>query len=534
MSDNDDIIPVESEKKESVETPIEPPVEVNTYSSPFSKIPSDYKHDNRTLNVPNEFNSDEELSKIVEEKTNEIEAQKPGDKAIENFIIALENLKEITANSFFGTNFAEYFKNKESQFTQKVTGDKGKAIRISNPVFTLPKSSGEMDGLNAIRFLSAATGVGHVMRIPLYHSGIVITIDAFKERKLLDLHQSIVRLNTDIGTYTKGLMYTADDVLMIKTIVEFILEHVIDTSMKNWNKDVQAIPEVLKSVILVNDIPSILAGALASIYPKGYPVFHQCINVIKGTCTYTLDAKRTPDLGDYEPDSLLDFRKVILVNNKRLSIEDKIHMTAVTPTYSLEEIKAYQKRVNYIPKYENGVSIYSNDKIEVLVNMKIATLDKYFESGIEWCTRITDMVDRIMLTDSTEGAEKRAELRNNLLNQYGSTVSLLRQTSWVDYLKINEKCEDKVYERRIVDPSTINNSLEVFGVVDGFEDNYNKAIQEFREDSIFVFSGISNFECPYCHSGQTDENSKHPALIPINLSTYFFILTAWRTRTKLE
>lgn len=527
QNDND-IIPVESEKKDSA-IATEPPVETAPYVSPFSEIPKDYKHHHRTLNVPNEYYPDTVISDVIDTKTDEIKNFQPGDKAVESFLLALDNLKEIVANSFFGNNFAEYFKNNEREWTQKVVGDKGKSIRVSNPAFSLPKTGGELDGLNAVRFLTSVTGVGHVIRIPLFHSGFVITIDAFKERRLLDLHQAIIRQNMDIGTYTKGLMYTADDVLMMKTIVEFILEHVIETSIKNWT------PEMLSKLILVDDIPTILAGALSSIYPKGYPVFHQCINTIKGTCTYSADAKRTEDLGDYDPDSLLDFRKVVLVDNRRLTIEDRIHMTPVTPTHTQEEVLKYQKRVNHLSKYEKGISIYSNDRISVSLNMKIANLETYFQVGMEWCTRVSEMVDRIMATDSTEGVDKRNELRNNLLNQYGSTVGLLRQTSWIDFLRIIEKSEDgNDIERLIVDPRTINNSLEVFGSIDGFEDQYNKAIQEFREDSLFVFTGIANFECPICHSGQTDPNSKYPSLIPINMSTYFFILTVWRTRTRLE
>ena len=528
MSNDDDIIPVEEPKKDEdqpQEVYVEPPVEKVAFSDPFGKVEKDYKHKDRTISVIGCNLTDEEIVEALKSKEESLISDNASKDQVEKFGELIEAFQEIIATSFPNKDFRDIFNKLKGDITQKVTGDQGKNIMINNPTFQLSKTNGVMEGANAVRFLSSAVKVGNVTRIPLWHSGVVITIDSFKERSLLNFHQNLIRQRMDLGTNTKGAIYSGDDIIVTTAVVEFILEHIIDCSMLDWDHN------KLKKIILTHDISSLIAGALASIYPKGYPVFHQCINTLKGACDYSIEAKRTEDLGDYLPDTMLDFRKVLWVDQSKLTLEDKIFMSSNKPTHKYEDIIAYQKRVNHNNKYIEGVEVFKNDAIKVSVNFKISNLEDYFTICNDWCTRVSDMVDKTMLTDTTSDEKKRLESRNDLLNQYAMTVNLIRQSNWIDFIRV---VDVENFERKITDIKTIQNSLEVFGGVDDFLESFNKKAQEFKEDSLFAFTGYPNYQCPKCGTSQTEENSKYPTLIPMNMISYFFILMVWRNRTKTE
>lgn len=530
MSDNinneEDTIPVEvpidsSSKEDTITQEIPSPKD--SIVEPYHEMGKNYVHKDRTINILNEYTPDKDIALTIKECGERLEKEEPTGKQIDEFSSLLEAFQEVIANNFPNNEYLKVFTRESSDWVQRINGEKGRTIGISNPVFALSKNSNELEGSNAIRFLSSAVGVGHVMRIPLWHSGIVLTLDAFKERKLLDLHQTLIRQKMDIGTNTKGASYSGDDIFVTKTIIEFILEHVIDTTLLDWDH------RKLQKLILVNDIPGIIAGALASIYPRGYPLFHQCINTLRGSCNYSIEAKRNEILGDYLPDRLLDFRKVWFVDNSRLTITDKTFMSCIKPTHKVEEILDYQKRVNNLKDWEEGRKVYENDTIEVIVNFKISNLEDYFQSCTEWCTRVADMADKVMSLDNTIDEKTRSDVRNDTLNQYAITVKLLRQTNWIDYIRV---VDSEKFVRKIIDPKTINSALEVFGQINEFDTAFHSAAQSFKEDSTFALTGLPNFKCPSCGDGQTAPNSKHPSIIPMNMISYFFILMVWRNRTR--
>ena len=517
--------PEETDSTDSV-VEQEAPETAEAITDTFNDVDPKEKKKDRTLNVLNEPSCDEELVKSLQTEEDRLLKLDPGEKAVEDFLGSIEAFQEILATLYKDMDFRGTFERASAEWINRVVGNKGKKISINHPKFSLDENSDRLEGLNAIRYLSSATGVGTVTRIPLWHSGIVLTVDAFRERRLLDLHETLVRQKMDIGTNTKGAAFTGDDVYTTTTIIDFILDHVIDTNLKDVVvSDVQE----LKNNILVSDIPALFAGALAAIYPRGYPIFHQCINTLNNSCDYAITAERTEDLGDYLPDKMLDFRKVLWVDQTRLETEDRIHMSAIKPTHSKVDITAYQKRVNNSEDTGQESEIFKNDEMAVSVRFKISTLTDYENICSEWCTRVSEMVDDTMLMDAGTNDKERMAARNEALNKYASTVNLLKQSNWIEHIKVVDRSKK---ERFITEAKTINSSLEVFGATDGFEETFNTAIQQFKENSSFAFTGLSNFTCPTCGSGQVAAGSKYPSLIPMNMVSYFFILTVWRNRTK--
>lgn len=535
FEDNNDSINVElpednaTTNDDVVITSEVPPVKNMEFAEPYFDIKDDYKQKEITLHAPMERLTGNAVTAALMDFEKVLAESDTNPKLLESFKGIVSAMEGMLFTTFNGGEFDKTFDREDSDWTQRVTGDKDKKISISNPKFNLPSKTDRLEGLNAIRYLSSVTGVSAVTKVPLWHSGIVITLDAFKERRLLELHAQLVSHRMDLGADTKGAIFSGDDVYITMAIVNFILDHVTDCTLKDYNADNLKTVEVLKQNILVLDIPALLCGALSAIYPKGYPLFHQCVEVLKGKCTYTIDAEKSVELGDYKPDSLLDFRKVLWVDKSRLDQDDKHHMSAPNASHTFEEVKAYQKKVNRVQKFDSPVNIYGDENIKLSVKYKIPTLEEYEVSATAWCNKVTELVDKTIAIDNTLTENERLKRRNEILNQYAITLDLLKQVHWIDYISIVDQ-DNNV--RTIEDANTINKTIEVFTELDGYNESYNSNLQVYKEYMAFALTGLPNFICPVCKNGQTEQGSKYPSLIPMNMVSYFFILMVWRNLIK--
>lgn len=513
------------EKGTTEDIPVETPKVVieKNYDEPYF-VPEQTKHfPHVTMHAPNVRSTPTEHMERLKEYRAVIENAEGSDEKIEAFNDLFNAYQALFTTIFDEGEFDRTFDREGSEWVQSIEGEQGKPVRISNPKFNLDKTADTLEGLNAMRYLSSITGVSTVSRIPCWHSGLVITIDSFKERELLDLNQSLIRNRMDLGNNTKGASFSGDDVYTTAVLLDFIIDHVLDTNLIDWDRT------KLRELMLTLDIPAILVGTLAAIYPKGYPLFHQCANVPLNKCNYSITAKRTPDLGDFVPDTMLDFRKTLWVDKTKLSIEDRVHMSKVKPTYTFEEIKAYQMRVNKLGKYESGVSLFKNDETEIFINFKIPSLKTYGDVCSNWCITISDMVDKMLKMDKGLTDEERATARNDALNSYALTLDLLKQSNWIDYIRTTDSSG---VSRRIIKAKDIENALEIFSRLEDFNETFTKAVLNFKEDMTFAFTGLPNFECPECHSGQILPGAKNPSLIAINAVSYFFTLMEWRNLTR--
>lgn len=496
------------------------------YEPPYNTPSTEKDYPYVTMHAPNVRLAIQDHIENLKKFQEVIKNAEANDESLKHFNDLVNSYQAMFTTIYDKGEFNNAFDREDSDFSQTVEGDGGRKIRISNPKFSLDKNSDRLEGLNAIRYLSSVTGVSSVSRIPLWHSGIVITVDSFKERELLDLNQALIRQRLDLGNNTKGASFSGDDVYTTAIIIDFILDHVIDC---NLIVERDSYVEILRDLILVNDIDSMITGALSAIYPKGYPLFHQCFNVPLGLCDYTITAERTAEMGDFKPDSLLDFKKVLWVDKSKLNVAARQHMSAIKATHTVQQVKEYQMEVNKLGSFAQGAELFKNDDIIVKMHYKIPTLRQYAEACSQWCTTVTEMVDKTLALDTGMNEEDRAGKRNEALTQYALTLDLLKQSNWIDYV---ETIDGEGMVRRINEEKTIANAMEVFSRLENFNQNFNESVQKFKEETKISLSGLPNFECPKCHSGQVPAGAKYPSLIPMNMTSYFFTLMEWRNLTR--
>lgn len=470
--------------------------------------------------LPNHLVDDDHLEKCVD-NLNEIakEFKDDNDK--------LQSLKDMAANFYqiglntFGNDFSNFFINNAETISQYLVGAGGVPLRIKPLKTDISKSIDTLSGTTAIRYIRKLTGGGSVTKIPLWDSGIVVTLDAFTEAEILELNVALMSNNIILGRQTRGSVFTGDDVHIVMVIVEFILNHVIETTVIPS----QLTKSSLQKQILVSDVPSLLTGALAAIYPNGYPIFHACINTAKDACDYVITANKREN-GDYEPDSLLDFTKMLWIREDLFTTEDILHMSAAPNTHSLADIKSYQaKRLDkYKEQYKTLYDLHSTEKYNISVSFKTPTLFEYSTMANEWIRSAKATAERALQNNNDIPEENKIQYRNKIMSDYAKLTDMVKVQCWIDYLTVSS--DDGL--KTINDKSSIREILADLTNQDGISEALHLNMKEFKENFISSFTGINNFKCPKCGTGQTDPDSKYPSLIPINMCSFFLSLSQWK------
>ena len=133
----------------------------------------------------------------------------------------LDAFYKISINTY-GDNYKAFFERNVGSLVQYVVGAKGSAVRIGYPTFNLDDNGETLSGKTALRYLNKITKTGNVTKIPLWHSGLVVTVDPFSEQEMLDLNMVLERQQIQLGMETRGASFTGDDIHVVCNIVDFI------------------------------------------------------------------------------------------------------------------------------------------------------------------------------------------------------------------------------------------------------------------------------------------------------------------------
>jgi len=513
---------------EEVPVPPAAPIHNNPIISPF-KEPEEYDESQVTLNLQGDVVSREELAKLIVDY--KIRLQKSGvNPDGDTTLSELQRSKAIAeVVTFLDGEFYDRLNSPDANWVQTIdsisTADKpavSKKIRPGHIVFRVADDVEDLEGKNAMRYLSRLTGTGVPTKVQLWHSGLTLSLDAFRDRRLLDLNIAINRERVQLGNATRGASFSGDDVYIVMIIVDFILDHVIECNMRGWNK------KLLMSHILTLDIPALLAGALGAIYPSGYPVYHDCKNVVTGKCSYNLVAERKPN-DDYQPDSMLEFIKVTRVDTNKLDPTQIAHMSLGADSVTKKDVRDYQSKMSANVINDDG-EVWTNGSDVVKAIFKVPNLVDYERESKDWIGRIVNMVDRAASLEAGLTADERVAKKQEFLERYSSTLDSLKHISWISHFEVIS--EDGTV-RTISEDSAVKESLEMFSGAVNFKSELDDKIQHFKEENMISYTGIPNFACPVCGESQTEEDSITPTLIPINMVGMFFLVLEWRAHTVL-
>lgn len=427
-----------------------------------------------------------QLSKLL------LEARGRGDrKEVEKLSRVLNGIN----NTADGTGVDETLCNNEEVVLQQGFEYQGSLLSMRD-VDIKPKNK-ELRGQAAILKITSSLSIGGVVHVPLPHSGFWVSISPPSERALNRFYSLLARAKNELGRSTLGFIFNNDSVVVNNEIFGLIKEHILDTSFKDV-----AVTDI-DDKILLNDLPILIQGFAATIYPGGFLFRRMCDNttfseageITTGTCGNIVDTQA-------------DLKKMFHMDSNRLNDTQKeIFSRNRNKSINLTDYENYIKQAQWL---NPGVFEFGAIK----VHLKQPTLREHFEDGLTWIEDITEQIDYLVASSNSN------EARQDTIDRVTNSTALRKWAHYVDYIEV----EDKV----IRDRETIRTVVATMGSNDDFTVKFVEEVIKYRNKSIIAVIGIDEYICPNC--GHLNEGIGQEGIgeltniIPINPTNLFFIM----------
>ena len=394
----------------------------------------------------------------------------------------------------YGEAFVPNFEKEGSEYRQylnvndrKIAPRQPKYKSVQNQIL-----KGERATLRVMSHL----GLGSQMQVPLYHSGLSLTFKPASETELVELDRLLSNDKIKFGRHTYGMVFSNTSVYVNERLIDFALDHIYETDVSG-DIDVNQ----LKSLIVCQDIPTLLAGFACTMYPKGFPYSRSCAN--------------NPEKCNYVVEDRLYLRELCYVHRSILTDQQKAHMASWRPgSKTVESIKEYQKQLARIqPK---RVVFNEGRPDEIAITLKSPNINEYIEAGHRWITGIVDLVEDALSKD-TESRD-----RNNVIVRHGQATSMRQYAHWIHAIEFDTNS--------IEDIETIEANLNVISSDDYIRDKFLESVSDFINHTTFCIVGIPSFDCPNCNMTQESHIRLpyHSNIIPLDVVQVFIGLLTQR------
>lgn len=381
-------------------------------------------------------------------------------------------------------------------------------VGIARPRFGDENDTGLMTGERARQRITSALGLGATLRFPLWHSGIHVTLKAPTDVELLELHRLVETEKASLGRMTHSMLYSNAMIVTNMHLVDFALRHVYNASV-SFND-----PEELKSIIVLDDMQTLIWGLLGTIYPNGYPYKRACVS--------------GPTVCTREEEANLLFTKLAQTTHVQLTEFQRKHMRSRSGKMPLDVIKRYQKEHSF--KVQSEVVLGTNTR----GYLRRPTLADYEASGRSWLNSLQES------TEAAFAGRFNNEETNRHIVQSAQTTAVRNYAHYFE--KIVQRNERVEGDNIIEDRETLENVLGDISADGELYDTVVAAVTKFIEDTTMFFLAIPRYHCPSCNADQgllpvpadAPEGTQpqqvfakhHPILIPLDMASLFFITTA--------
>lgn len=409
-------------------------------------------------------------------------------------------------------NYGQRALGAEGSDWQQTVDYNGEEMMIGRPVATGGNSStnGRVSGEEAKSRLKARLGVGSLAQAPMWHSGFWVSLQAPGEGEMLELEQQLGNSKITLGRVSGGLAFSANNVYHQLTVVNFAISKMYDSTLKDIS------PAVVKQKMLITDIPLLMLQLGLINNPNGYPLARPCTNHAN-ECQHI-------------EEEVLNLSRLMFVNRRALSQNQRRLMARRTQKTNDAELTEY---VNG-HAYSSTVLCAITD--DVYVEFAVPTVELYEKSSFDWINSIEERVDAAFGT-SLDGQERD----QYILAQ--SRMATARQYShWVKRI-IFKNTEEAVpgvltYDPEVDDVDDVRESfVELLGEISSRQDvveNFVEGVQKFIDSVTVAMVAIPRYECRVCGAEQTVAGSKHPRLLPLDVTRLFFTLLGQRTAKAIS
>lgn len=337
-------------------------------------------------------------------------------------------------------------------------------------------------------------GQGTVIQIPLWHTGIWITLSAPQNNDLHDLDAQVKLEKRELGRSTNGMIFSSVEVFTVAAYARFALRHVLTTTYPLQTAETV---EELMGVIKSTDYPQLMYGLLSAMYPEGYPFRQPCV--------------ADPNKCSHVDETILNIARLSWTDRARLTAMQKRLMANRLNKITLENLKAYQDDFgwdNRAIEIREGVKAY----------LAVPTLMEQIAAGFMWVEGITEATNAAFAKSMSEVDRYR-----HIMNS-GVVTSLRQHSHWISKIEMERPdlpvpivIEDVVKKDELLTAWSGDNRI-----VKLLDDEITKWIDNVTVTVI----GLPRSNCPACQKEPSPEVTQHPHLIPLDVSYIFFTVVA--------
>lgn len=357
----------------------------------------------------------------------------------------------------------------------------------------------KMDRVNdPILVIRSSLGQGALVQIPLWNTGIWVTMRAPSNNDLLNLDQRVRMEKASLGRFSNGMVFSNVEVYTVAAYARFALEHVYSTTYEF--DTVETVDELL-STIKSTDYQQLLYGLLSAMYPDGYPFRQPCV--------------ANPNTCDHIDESILSIARLSWTDRSRLTAKQKRMMASRNSKMNRAQLAEYQAEFPF-----DNRAMKLNASLTAF--LAVPTLQDQIEAGYRW-------VDGIAESTNVAFGMKLSEVdRYRHIVRSGMMTSLRQYSHWIERLEIKEK--DGVDPTVITDSMKKDEALEVISGDPVAIKILDTGIMKWICSCSVTVIGLDKSPCPACQSDVSEELSTHPELIPLDVGYIFFTLVASKIR----
>jgi hypothetical protein len=390
----------------------------------------------------------------------------------------------------------KYFQNIDS----REGSDWGQGMEHGGSMFGAgkPKLAANADPVLRIR---NELGLGSLIQIPCWRSGIWITLRAPSDAALLELEQRLGMEKATLGRSSNGLIFSNTEVYTKNHLIDFILDHVYSVTAESKE------PAFLRSILLDADYPQLVWGIALASFPAGYPLIQPCI--------------ATPESCSHVVEALINLSRISWLDRSRLSTTQRIHMLNRVKASTIVKIEEYQKEFN---ANVNG-DIKVSDTISL--RMRVPTLEESRNIGFSWVEQILNATQKAFGMRMADGA------RENYVQQQAMLTSLRQYGQWFDAVikagGVSGMADDEV----ITDRESVDEIITMIASSNELSTKIYKAVKSFINDSTVSMIALPKYKCPACQGEPEEKYLLHPKLIPLDVVQVFFTLRDQKVTRRL-
>lgn len=407
-----------------------------------------------------------------------------------------EAIKDGLEFNTFAEGFVPTLEDQEASFRQGVEFN---GQRYSAQAPKIKDSTNEnLKGERAVLRVMRDMGLGTTFQVPLWHTGIWVTLKPPAESEIIELNRRLVAEKIRLGRYTYGLAYSNTTSYTNSLLLDFIFAHTYTTTVRNEELPISK----LKDVISTQDLFTLIWGFACTMYPRGFQYRRPCIN--------------DPEKCNHVTEEKLNLSKLQWTNTNALTEWQKSHMTTRQPYgRDMGSVKRYKEEL-LRTKPRRLTLTEPTDAYQIHVTLKTPVLSEYITEGEKWITGLVNKVNEALTTSDTD------QERNAIIHRYAQASSMRQYAHWVESIELGTNIIDDV--------GTINSALDTISADDRIRPKFINEVVNYINDSTISLIGIPVYDCPACGMDQKVEGigKDFVNIIPLDVIQLFFALITQR------